>query len=167
MAETYAFLGKVTGDASSVVLTMTGIDQTYQDIEFICHIISSAGGGSSGMVTLNGDSGTFYKRSCVRDNGGTMYGKQETAAMWDINYSQAGAGGFSLVKIYIPDYATAVDHPAMYFSTGGDSDTSWEIASGGISYTPSTPAAVTSFTWTGTQTIGTNSVICAYGINYS
>ena len=167
MAGTYDFLGKATGDSTSAVLTLSGIDQTYQDIEFLCHIISSTGGGSSGLVTLNGDTGSTYQRTCVRDNSGTMYGKGETAAGWDINYSQGKAGGFSLVKIYMPNYASAVDHPASFFSTGGDDDTSWEIQLGALSYTPSSPAAITSFTWTGTQTIVTNSAICAYGINYS
>jgi hypothetical protein len=167
MAATYDFLGKATGDSTSAVLTLSGIDQTYQDIEFLCHIISSTGGGSSGKVTLNGDTGSVYQRSCVRNTAGTMYGKSEGTTSWDINYSQGKAGGFGLVKIYIPDYASAVDHPASYFSTGGDDDTSWELALGALSYTPGSAAAITSFTWTGTQTIVTNSAICAYGINYS
>ena len=167
MAETYTFLGKVIGDTSSVVLTMSGIDQTYQDIEFVCHVISSTSGASSGQVTLNGDTGSVYQRACVRDNGGTMYGKGETRANWDINYCQSGDGGFSMVRIYIPDYASAVDHPASFFATGGDDTTHWELQLGALSYTPGSPAAVTSLTWTGTQTIVANSTICAYGINYS
>jgi len=169
MAETYQYLGRATATGSAMVLTVSGIDQTYEDIEIVFHVISAAAAASSGKVTCNGDSGSFYKKCAWRINGTTLYGEQQSSTYWQIRYGQGAYTGpeYAYAKIYLPDYATAIAHPGVYRSSSWDSYTQGEQAFGGLLYEPSTPAAITSVTWTGVYTIQADCTMTVYGINYS
>lgn len=168
----YDFLGRATADGSAMTLTVSGIPQTHKDLEIICHVISDTAAASSGKITVNGDSGGNYRRNGWRINGTTLYGIADIPGSggWDINFSQ-GSGAFggpaaALAKIYLSNYSTAVDHPGSYQSTSWDSYTSGEQAVGGLLYDNSSPAAITSITWTGVYTIKADCTITVYGIDY-
>lgn len=172
MATSYDFLGKVTATGSASVMTLSGIPQTHKDIEFIFQAKTGATHGASGAdITLNGDTGSVYHQTAWLKNGTTMYGQQQASiAHFDIGYGQGpatGDGMMGFTRIYISDYASAVDHPGIYQSTSWDNNSTGAMHWGGNLYAPGSPAAITSVTWTGVYTIEANCSICAYGINYS
>jgi len=172
MATSYDFLGKVTATGSASVMTLSGIDQTYQDIEFIFQAKTGATYGASGAdITFNGDTSSVYHQTAWLKNGTTMYGAQYSSnAHFDIGYGQGPATGDDMMgftRIYVADYASAVDHPGIWQSTSWDNNSTGAMHWGGNLYAPGTPAAITSVTWTGVYTIEANCGICAYGINYS
>ena len=153
-------------------MTLSGLDQTYQDIEFIFQAKTDATHGASGSdITLNGDTGSNYSQAAWGKNGTGFYGDQKSGVTnFDINYGQ-GPGinddvmGFC--RIYIADYASAADHPGFYQNSSWDNNSTGGMWWGGVLYAPGSPAAITSVTWTGVYTIEANCSICAYGINYS
>ena len=172
MAPTYDFLGKVTADGSSAVMTLSGIDQTYQDLEIVCQVKTAATyGASGGRVTLNGNTSTVYAANGVRVNGSVLYGDASTGTSWfDVSYSQGPAINSDMLgfaKFYFPNYAAAEMHTGNLWHSSWDSTTAGQAAYMGVLSNPGSAVALTSFTWTGVYTIEANCTICAYGINYS
>ena len=172
MASTYDFLGKVTATGSSTVMTLSGLDQTYQDIEFIVQAktASTSYGASGADVILNSDTSSSYSSSAWGKNGTGFYHDQYTKTHFDINYGQGPGNNdktMGFYRLYIASYASAVDHPGFFQNTSWDTNAVGGMWWGGCSYAPSTAAAITSITWTGIYQIEANCSICAYGINYS
>jgi len=171
MAGTYDFLGKVTADGSSAVMTLSGIPQTHQDIELIFQAKTDATyGASSTDVTLNGDTGSNYRKTSWGINGNSQYGEASATTHFDINFGQ-GPGinddmmGF--LRMYLVNYTNAVDHPGFYQNSSWDNQNTGAQWWGGVLYNPSSSAAITSVTWTAVYTIEANCSIAAYGIDYS
>ncbi len=170
--ETYKFLGKVTADGSSSVMTLAGIPQTHRDIEIIFQAKTNTGNGAAGAdITLNGDTGSNYRQNGWGINGLSQLGNAQATTHFDINYG-SGPGNVNSqmmgwCKMYLLNYTNAVDHPGWYMNSSWDNYTTGAQWWNGVLYNPSSAAAITSVTWTAVYTLEANCSIAAYGIDYS
>lgn len=171
MAATYDHLATATASGTPLYLEITGIDQTYQDLEVI--IMSKANatyGASAGKLTFNGVTSSDYSWTKLRKNGTTMYATiSNSQADFDINYAHGPATGSQMsgfVRVYIPDYASSTNHPVNWWSTSWDSTTAGEISYTAGLFEPSAQA-VSSMKWTCVYAIENGCTMTIYGIKYA
>ena len=172
MAATYDYLATATAVGTPLYLEVTGIDQTYQDLEVI--IMSKANatyGASSGKLTFNSVTSSDYSFTTVRKNGSSMYaGIWNSQTSMDMNFAHGPATGSQMsgfVKVYIPGYASSTAHPVNWWSTSWDSTTAGEISYTAGIFEPSSAAAITSMKWTCVYAIENGCTMTVYGIKYA
>lgn len=151
MPNTLTFINSFTADGNTSTFSFGSIPQTYTDLVMLLSLRSTSGSTYSSVTPLiNGSLPSFTQRWIFANNGTTPAGSTSASYWGDIHGVSSAASSFGNQKIYIPNYAAAINK-AMYFEAVGSNDTSNAFPELGT-ITWNSTAAITSIG--GTSTAG-------------
>lgn len=161
MAATYDLLGSAVSDGTVPALTVTGIDQTYDDLAiFVTAYSLGSTGSTTGIMRFNNSSATIYSMNSMllidnanqndtETSGATAY----TVTSWPSDTSST-SNAWGYLQIDVPNY-TKTNFPADKYSAmtvqylnNRDSQTT-DGATGLVAWGLDLDAAITEVNWVG------------------
>ena len=177
MAATFDEIGSVTADGTTVAIEVTGIDQTYDDLQVILEFfIDDSGAVATGYVSVNGDTATStYNSDTMIYEADGSYTYQEdynSYSGWRMLNSPTNGGSgtpyyWGNMIIDMMQYtATRTKAFIVRHCTFNEVGTNSSIGAAGLGY--NNTAAISSIKLsTGAGVIGSGSTITVYGIKNS
>ena len=170
----YESIATVNGTGSSAVITLSAIPSTYQHLQIRFVAKGTRNGSNENLdITFNGDTGTNYSQHRLRADGVSTIqsGGGATASSILINnpipassttFGLANMFGVGILDIF--DYSVTTKAKVMRLSTGftiNGATTEWvQICSGAWRNN----SAITSITFTATDSLTSNTSFALYGI---
>ena len=177
MAATFDEIGSVTADGTTTAIEVTGIDQTYDDLQVILEFfIADSGAVATSYVLVNGDTATStYNSDSMWLDGSGSYTYQEdynSFQGWRMMNSPTNGGSgtpyyWGNIIIDMMQYtATRTKAFIVRNCTFNEVGTNSAIGAAGLGY--NNTAAISSIKLsTSAGTIGSGSTITVYGITNS
>ena len=175
MAATFDEIGIVTADGPSTSMELTGIDQTYDDLQVILEVwVVDSGTQHTAYLTVNGETGTaVYNSDMMFQEGNGSWTYQEdynSYSGWRLQKLPTASSGISAVNgnmiIDMMQYtATRTKSFLIKLCTFRPVGSNSAIGSGGLGY--NNTSAISSLTLTATSNFGSGSTMSVYGITNS
>ncbi len=176
MAATFDEIGTVTADGTTTAIEVTGIDQTYDDLQVVLEFfIADTASTYTGYLSVNGDTATgTYNSDTMIGEGSGSYTYQEdsnTYSGWRIlNCPTNGGSGtpyyWGNMIIDMMQYtATRQKAFIVRHCTFNAVGTNSAIGAAGLGYTNT--AAISSIKFSSDYNIGNGSTMTVYGITNS
>tara|TARA_A100001035_G_C27725934_1_gene474358 strand:+ start:211 stop:741 length:531 start_codon:yes stop_codon:yes gene_type:complete len=176
MAATFDEIGSVTADGTTTAIEVTGIDQTYDDLQVIFEFfIDDSSNPYTAYVLVNGDTATStYNSDTMIHEGNGSYTYQEdynSYAGWRmLNAPSNGGSGtpyyWGNMIIDMMQYtATRTKAFIVRHCTFNEVGTNSAIGAAGLGY--NNTAAISSIKLSASANIGSGSTITVYGITNS
>jgi len=176
MAATFDEIGSVTADGTTTAIEVTGIDQTYDDLQVILEFfIDDSGAVATSYVLVNGDTATStYNSDSMWLEGNNSYMYQEdynSFQGWRMMNSPTNGGSgtpyyWGNIIIDMMQYtATRTKAFILRNCTFNEVGTSSAIGAAGLGYRNT--AAISSISLSASANIGSGSTITVYGITNS
>jgi len=132
MANTYVAISTVTvGSGGSATIDFTSIPATYTDLQLVLSLRTSGTGsnyGSIGKITFNASSVSYVTTDLYGQGGGAgndaFLSVVYIATGRDSNANQT-TSSFSNQSLYIPNYASANNKPALLEASNGNNNTTY------------------------------------------
>lgn len=160
----------VTGSSTALV-QFNNIPQYFTDLYLVSSLRSSSAGGTDGCaIVLNGDFGTNYSMTVVRNNTGSAnsYRFSNSGPMYYNQVPAAGltTGAFSNDEVWIPNYTGSNFKQLISSWVSENNSTSWDSVMGQHAILWRSTAAITTLrvsTTSGSPMVA-NSTVSLYGI---
>ena len=176
MAATFDEIGSVTADGTTTAIEVTGIDQTYDDLQVILEFfIADSGAVATSYVLVNGDTATSTYNSAsmwLEGNNSYMYQEDYNSFQgWRMMNSPTNGGSgtpyyWGNIIIDMMQYtATRTKAFILRNCTFNEVGTSSAIGAAGLGYRNT--AAISSISLSASANIGSGSTITVYGITNS
>tara|TARA_B100001996_G_C18620349_1_gene577439 strand:- start:243 stop:773 length:531 start_codon:yes stop_codon:yes gene_type:complete len=176
MAATFDEIGTVTADGTTTAIEVTGIDQTYDDLQVIFeYFIDDSSNPYTAYVSVNGDTATStYNSDTMIGEGSGSYTYQEdynSYAGWRILNCPSNSGSgtpyywgntiIDMMQYTATRQKSFIARHCTFNSVGTNS----AIGAAGLGYRNT--AAISSIKFSASANIGSGSTITVYGIKNS